>query len=79
VQVFQDFCQRQGCQRTLEALEDPEKPWILFAPGKIPWKTLKLHPTPEKLCSEAFFSVHQLLALQYGCIFYSCSAGEEDL
>jgi len=53
--VFQDFCQRQGCQRTLEALEDPEKPWILFAPGKIPWKTLKLHPTPEKLCSEADF------------------------
>jgi len=27
----------------------------LFAPGKIPWKTLKLHPSPEKLCSEADF------------------------
>ena len=46
-------------------MEDPEKPWILFAPGKIPWKTLKLHPTPEKLCSEADFP----------CInFWPCSA-----
>ena len=36
-----------------QTLEDPEKPWILFASGQMPWKTLKLHPTPEKLCSEA--------------------------
>ena len=43
---------RQGGQQTLE---HPEKPWILFAPGKITWKTLKLHPNPEKLCSEADF------------------------
>ena len=32
--------------------EDPEKRWIFFAPGKIPWKTLKIEPTPEK-CSES--------------------------
>jgi len=25
-----------------QTLEDPEKVWIFFAPGKIPWKTLKL-------------------------------------
>ena len=55
----------QGSQQTLEALEDPEKRWILFASGKIPWKTLKLHPNPEKLCSEADFT----------CInFWPCSA-----
>ena len=41
-----------GGQRTLE---DPENPCVLFVLGKIPWKTLKLHPTPEKLCSEAYF------------------------
>ena len=41
-----------GWQQTLE---DPEKPWILFSLGKIPWKTLKLQPTPEKLCSEVDF------------------------
>ena len=35
----------QGGQQTLE---DHENPWIFFAPGKIPWKTLKLHSTPEK-------------------------------
>ena len=28
------------------------------------WKTLKLQLTPEKLCSEADFPVHQYLALQ---------------
>ena len=38
-----------------QTLEDPEKPWILFTPGKIPWKALKLHSTLEKLCSEAYF------------------------
>ena len=42
----------QGGQQTLE---DPEKPRILFAPGKIPWKTMKLQPNPEKLCSEVDF------------------------
>ena len=42
-----------------------QKPWILFAPGKSPWKTLKLQPTPEKLCSETDFP----------CInFWPCSA-----
>ena len=45
----------QGGKQTLETLEGPEKAWILFAPGKIPWKTLKLQPTHEKLCSEADF------------------------
>ena len=47
------------------------KPWKtlknpgFFAPGKILWKTLKLQPTPEKLCSEANFS----------CLsFWPCSA-----
>ena len=45
----------QGGQKSLETLEDTEKPWILFAPGKIPWKTLKIHPTTEKLCFEAYF------------------------
>ena len=39
----------------LLTMEDPEKPWTLFAPGKIPRKTLKLQPTPEKICSEADF------------------------
>jgi len=39
----------QGGQQTLEALEEPEQPWILFASGKITWKSLKLQPTPEKL------------------------------
>ena len=47
--------QLQGGQQTLETLKDPEKPGIFFAPGKIPWKTLKLQHTPEKLCSEADF------------------------
>jgi len=45
----------QGGQQTLDTLEDPEKPWIFFASGKIPWKTPKLQPTPEKLCSEVDF------------------------
>ena len=36
----------QGGHQTLETLDDPEKPWILFALGKIPWKTLKFQPTP---------------------------------
>ena len=45
----------QGGQQTLETLEDPEKPWIFFVPGEIPWETLKLQPTPGKLCSEADF------------------------
>ena len=45
--------------------EDPEKLWIFFAPGKIPRKTLKLQPTPEKSCSGAGFP----------CInFWPCSA-----
>ena len=44
----------QGGQQTLG---DPEKPWIFFAPGKIPCETLKLQPTPEKLRSEADFDV----------------------
>ena len=39
----------------METLEDPKKPWIFFAPGKIPWKILKLQPTPEKSCSEEDF------------------------
>jgi len=47
----------QGGQKTLESLGDPKKPWIFFAPGKIPWKTMKLQPSPEKLCSEADFRV----------------------
>jgi len=47
------LCVFQGGQQTLETLRDPEKPWILFSPGKIPWKTLKLQHSPEKLCSEA--------------------------
>ena len=46
---------KQGGQQTLDTLEDAEKPWILFAPGKIPWKTLKLQPIPEKLWSETDF------------------------
>ena len=29
----------QGGQQTLETLEDPEKRWIFFAPGKIPRET----------------------------------------
>ena len=45
----------QGGQKTLEAQEDPETPWILYAPGEMPWKTLKLQPTPEKLYFEADF------------------------
>ena len=47
--------QLQGGQQALETVEDPEKHWIFFAPGKIPWKTLKLQPIPVKLCSEAYF------------------------
>ena len=68
----------QGSQQTLETLEDPEKPWIFFAPGEIPWKTLKLQPTPEKLCSEADFdaSIFGFAVLLH---FYACSVGEEDL
>jgi len=38
-----------------QTLENPEKPWIFFAPVKIPWKTLKLKHAPEKLCFEADF------------------------
>jgi len=45
----------KGGQQTLETQEDPEKPWIFFAPRKILWKILKLQPIPEKLCSEADF------------------------
>ena len=45
-----------GCsQQTFETLEDSEIPWMFFSPGKILWKTLKLQPTPEKLCSDAGF------------------------
>jgi len=63
LQYFVQPC--QGGQQTLETLEDPEKPWILFVPGEIPWKTLKLQPTPEELCSEADFP----------CLtFWPCSA-----
>jgi len=49
------FLLQHGGQQTLETLEDPEKLWIWFAPGKITWKSLKLQITPEKLCSEADF------------------------
>ena len=45
----------QQAMEALEALEDPEKPWIFFALRKIPCKTLKLQPTPEKLCADADF------------------------
>ena len=56
----------QGGQQTLETPEDPEKPWILFTPGKMPWKALKFQPTPEKLCSEVDFPRIK---------FWPCSAG----
>ena len=52
---FRTVEELQGGQQTLETLEDPEKPWNLFPPGKVPWKTLKIQPTPEKLCSEVDF------------------------
>jgi len=45
----------------------PWKPWktLKTLDSVCPWKTLKLHPTPEKLCSEADFP----------CIdFWPCSA-----
>ena len=45
----------QGDQQAMEALEDPEKPWIFFVLRKITWKIRKLQPTPEKLCAEASF------------------------
>ena len=35
---------------------NPGRPWIFFAPRKMPWKTLELQPTPEKSCSSADFS-----------------------
>jgi len=70
---------RQGGQQTLETLKDPEKPWIFFAPGKIPWKTLKLQHTPEKLCSEADFPHDNFWSYRAVAFFYSCNAGEENL
>ena len=44
VGTYQELIIQGGQQtlKTLETLEDPEKPWIFFTPGKIPWKTLKL-------------------------------------
>ena len=45
----------RGGQQILEPLEDPEKPWILFASGKMPWKTLVLHPTPENYVLKQIF------------------------
>ena len=65
----------QGTQQTLE---DPEKPWIFFAPGKIPWKTLKLQPTSEKSCSEADFPRINCWPCSAVTSFYPCNAGEED-
>ena len=50
--VFGEITLIQGGQETLE---DPEKPWIFFAPGKLPWEALRLQPAPEKFCSEADF------------------------
>jgi len=66
----------QGSQHTLKALEDPENPglslplehypgksWIFFVPGKLPSKTLKLQPTPERFCSEVDFRVKTISGL----------------
>ena len=66
----------QGCQQILKSLEDPEKPWIFFVPGKIPWKSLKLQPTPEKLCCEAdfcakIFEIAVLLRFLIGVVYVS--------
>ena len=68
----------------METLEDPEKPWILFVQGKIPWKTLKVQPNPEKLCSDADFDtsifglavlLHFFIPVALGRMIYKAIGG----
>ena len=65
----------QGSQQTLE---DPKNPGFCLA-----WKNALEKPEstshPWKIMFWSRFSIHQFLALQCCCIFYSCNAGEEDL
>ena len=60
----------------------PWKPWKT-QDFLCPWKNTLENPEitshPWKLMFWSRFSVHQFLALQCCCIFYSCNSGEEDL
>ena len=40
-----------------------------------PWKTLKLHPTPEKLCSEADFPCINVWPCNAGAFFVAVMQG----